>query len=160
MKAYKVEILVLDFEHMPEGDIVYFIENIKHLYPKVMSIQSKEIGEWNDDHPLNRKDTAKQTYDDLWKNDFRTLCSELLAALENAIRVIHHEDGTNHISTADAVIAKANAALAQPPAEFEKPTSRELFDLWKACNSPSVFGRMVLERWGNLSTPTYPNPEN
>jgi hypothetical protein len=31
-----------------------------------MSIQSKEIGEWSDDHPLNKKDTAKQAYDELW----------------------------------------------------------------------------------------------
>ena len=69
MKAYKVEVLVLDFEDMPEGEIVYFIESIKHLYPRVMSIQSKEIGEWDDDHPLNKIDTVKQTYEDLWKND-------------------------------------------------------------------------------------------
>jgi hypothetical protein len=27
MKAYKVEVLVLSFEDMPEDDIVYFIEN-------------------------------------------------------------------------------------------------------------------------------------
>jgi hypothetical protein len=53
---------------MSEDDIVYFIENIKHLYPTVMSIQSKEIGEWNDDHPLNKKDTVKQTYEELWGN--------------------------------------------------------------------------------------------
>lgn len=46
--------------------------------------------------------------------DYRALCAELLEALENAIRVIYHEDGTKHISTADAVIAKADAALAQP----------------------------------------------
>lgn len=46
--------------------------------------------------------------------DFRALCAELLEALENAIRVIYHEDGTKHISTADPVIAKADAALAQP----------------------------------------------
>lgn len=45
---------------------------------------------------------------------FRTLCAELLEALQNAIRVIYREDGTKHISTADAVIAKADAALAQP----------------------------------------------
>jgi len=43
--------------------------------------------------------------------DWRALCAELLEALENAIRVIYHEDGTKHISTADAVIAKADAAL-------------------------------------------------
>jgi len=46
--------------------------------------------------------------------DFRALCAELLEALENAIRVIYNEDGTKHISTADPVIAKADAALAQP----------------------------------------------
>jgi hypothetical protein len=33
-----------------------------------MSIQSKEIGEWNDDHPLNKTDTVKQTYEELWGN--------------------------------------------------------------------------------------------
>jgi hypothetical protein len=46
--------------------------------------------------------------------DWKALCSELLNALKNAIRVIYREDGTKHISTADAVIAKADAALAQP----------------------------------------------
>jgi hypothetical protein len=49
--------------------------------------------------------------------DFRALCAELLEALENAIRVIYNEDGTKHISTADPVIAKADAALAQPEPE-------------------------------------------
>jgi hypothetical protein len=52
--------------------------------------------------------------------DYRALCAELLDALENAIGVIYGEDGTKHISTADAVITKADAALAQP--EPEGPT--------------------------------------
>jgi len=51
--------------------------------------------------------------------DFRALCAELLEALENAIRVVYHEDGTKHISTADPVITKADAALAQ--SELEGP---------------------------------------
>ena len=49
--------------------------------------------------------------------DYRALCAELLDALENAIGVIYGEDGTKHISTADAVITKADAALAQPEPE-------------------------------------------
>jgi hypothetical protein len=49
--------------------------------------------------------------------DYRALCAELLNALENAIGVIYGEDGTKHISTADAVITKADAALAQPESE-------------------------------------------
>jgi hypothetical protein len=56
--------------------------------------------------------------------DFRALCAELLEALENAIRVIYNEDGTKHISTADPVIAKADAALAQPE-PVDRPTWTE-----------------------------------
>jgi hypothetical protein len=33
-----------------------------------MSIKSKEIGEWSDNHPLNKTDTVKQTYEELWGN--------------------------------------------------------------------------------------------
>ena len=47
-------------------------------------------------------------------SNYRALCAELLAELENAIRVIYHEDGTHHISAADAVIASADTALAEP----------------------------------------------
>ena len=59
--------------------------------------------------------------------DFRELCAELLEALENAIRIIYNEDGTKHISTADSVIAKADAALAQP--EPQEPSGAELLEL-------------------------------
>jgi hypothetical protein len=58
--------------------------------------------------------------------DFRALCAELLEALENAIRVIYNEDGTKHISTADPVIAKADAALAQPEPQGPVPVSERL----------------------------------
>jgi len=56
--------------------------------------------------------------------DFRALCAELLAELENAIRVIYREDGARHISSADPVITKADIALAQPA----QPEERELTD--------------------------------
>jgi len=91
--------------------------------------------------------------------DFRALCAELLEALKNAIRVIYHEDGTKHISTADAVIAKADAALAQP--EPQGPTDEELLDLmpesplWDPDVGPTdedkdalEYARAVLARWG------------
>ena len=58
--------------------------------------------------------------------DYKQLCAELLSELENAIRVIYREDGTRHISSADPVIAKADAALAQPEPEPERPTDEEL----------------------------------
>jgi hypothetical protein len=46
--------------------------------------------------------------------DFRALCAELADALHNAVRVIHHEDGTKHISTAYLALNRARAALAEP----------------------------------------------
>lgn len=47
--------------------------------------------------------------------DFRALCAELVDALDNAIRVIHHEDGTLHISAAEPVLDRARAALGGAP---------------------------------------------
>lgn len=32
----------------------------------------------------------------------------------------------------------------------QHPTTKELFELSKVCNSPSVFARQVLKRWGNV----------
>jgi hypothetical protein len=44
--------------------------------------------------------------------DFRALCAELTDALDNAVRVVHAEDGTQRISTAQPVLARARAALS------------------------------------------------
>lgn len=69
MKAYKVELLVLDHENTGEDGITFFLENVKYIYPKVMSIQSKEIGEFEDDHPLNQRDQCRQFYEELFKEE-------------------------------------------------------------------------------------------
>lgn len=55
MKAYKVELLVLDFENIGVSKDT-FREDFEYVFTRVMSIQSKEIGEWEDDNPLNRGD--------------------------------------------------------------------------------------------------------
>jgi hypothetical protein len=94
--------------------------------------------------------------------DFRALCAELLEALENAIRVIYHEDGTKHISTADPVIAKADAALAQP--ESQGPGPDDVTQLYyKHGGGDGMYGGMgevnfeeaveeALARWGRSAT--------
>ena len=51
MKAYKVELLVLDHDDI--GVCKETFEDIEYHLTQVMSIESKEIGEWDDDHPLN-----------------------------------------------------------------------------------------------------------
>lgn len=91
--------------------------------------------------------------------DFRALCGELLAALENAIRVIYNEDGTQHISTADDVIARADAALAAEPAPAPEggPSIEELAAIYyehiRGCDFMDQGGfedaaRDVLARYG------------
>lgn len=67
-KAYKVELLVLDGlnDEVGEGEIVYLLENLKYVFPSVMSIKSKDIGEWSDDHPLNSPHTRKEYYQNLF----------------------------------------------------------------------------------------------
>jgi hypothetical protein len=60
MKAYKFELICFD----PNGDcdlddMKYELRNQKYFCSKIHSIQSVEIGEWDDDHPLNNRDKSK-----------------------------------------------------------------------------------------------------
>jgi hypothetical protein len=56
--------------------------------------------------------------------DLGGLCANLLAALENAVRVIYREDGTQHISTAYPVMDRARIALQQASAVQRQPTPK------------------------------------
>ena len=57
MKAYKIEILVIDMDEIGEDEIKSVIENARYpnrcISPEVKNIQSVDIGEWHDEHPLN-----------------------------------------------------------------------------------------------------------
>lgn len=61
MKAYKVELLVIDFENIGEEEIVTLLENGKYIYPQVKDIKGVDI-EWSDDHPLNKRETCDSEY--------------------------------------------------------------------------------------------------
>jgi endonuclease YncB( thermonuclease family) len=54
MRVYRAEVMVVDFEDYGEEHIKACLE-IRHgeILPEVMSMQSRDIGEWSDDHPLN-----------------------------------------------------------------------------------------------------------
>jgi hypothetical protein len=67
MKAYKFELLVLDHENIGIDEMKETIEATRYVYPKVMDIQEADIGEWDDKHPLNKKNTVKQEYDRLFR---------------------------------------------------------------------------------------------
>ena len=72
MKAYKVTLLVIDFEQMSEQQVIDMIICARYpnrcISPSVQSIESRDIGEWSDDHLLNRKSTAEAEFERLFSS--------------------------------------------------------------------------------------------
>lgn len=74
MKAYKVELIIIDFDEVGEELIRYYIENTKYpnhcISPQIKLIEGKDIGEWHDNHPLNSLDLHDTEYAKIFsKND-------------------------------------------------------------------------------------------
>ena len=57
MKAYRIEVLVIDFEEIGGEVIAELMERVRYpndcVSPLVMSQQEADIGTWSDDHALN-----------------------------------------------------------------------------------------------------------
>ena len=66
MKAYKVELLIVDHDGLGAFNIRDAIENVNYpndcVCPKVMTITDADIGEWTDEHPLNHRDKMVAEY--------------------------------------------------------------------------------------------------
>lgn len=67
MKAYKFEILVIDHEEIGKNNITEMLKNVRHLYPSILEIKEAEIGEWYDEHPLNKKETQLEYCKNIFK---------------------------------------------------------------------------------------------
>jgi len=71
MKAYKLEILVIDFDNIGGEEIQNQIENTRYtndcIYPNVKKVLETDIGHWHDDHPLNKPETFKEYYEEIFK---------------------------------------------------------------------------------------------
>jgi hypothetical protein len=65
MKVYKVELMIIDFDDIGEN-IKTVLENAWYpnhcISPHVMHIESRDIGEWRDDHPLNLIGKSEEEY--------------------------------------------------------------------------------------------------
>jgi hypothetical protein len=60
MKAYKFEIVGFDPNGDYDlGDMIYELEDQEYGTYSIISVQSTEIGEWDDDHPLNNGNKQK-----------------------------------------------------------------------------------------------------
>ena len=66
MKVYKVELCIVDFDELGPDGISCVLENARYpnhcLNPGVMKIEAREIGEWDDDHPLNNRATKEAEF--------------------------------------------------------------------------------------------------
>ena len=61
MKAYILTIVVIDHDEIGGDEIVKTIENARYpnrcIDPHVEATAEHDIGEWDDDHPLNQNST-------------------------------------------------------------------------------------------------------
>jgi hypothetical protein len=62
MKVYELTVKIIDLDEVGEPEIRYVLENAHYpnrcIAPEVLSAREADVGEWSDDHPLNRPDTA------------------------------------------------------------------------------------------------------
>lgn len=68
MKVHRVVLLVVDHDNIGRDEVSGILENIKYpnhcMNPQVVLIETADIGEWSDDHPLNTTnpvELARQT---------------------------------------------------------------------------------------------------
>ena len=70
MKAYKITLLFLDFDEVGPQEAKSLIENARlpnRIDPgTVMDLQEADIGEWSDDHPLNKRATMAEAFRSLF----------------------------------------------------------------------------------------------
>lgn len=70
MKAYKVEILIVNFDGLTPQEISDVIENTRYpnrcIRPEVMNVEERDIGEWSDDHPFNNPELTREEYERLF----------------------------------------------------------------------------------------------
>ena len=70
MKAYTITLLFLDFDEVGPQEAKALIENARlpnHIHPgMVMETQEADIGEWSDDHPLNKRATMSEAFRSLF----------------------------------------------------------------------------------------------
>lgn len=56
MKAYEITLRIIDFYGLGPAEIKSVLENARYI---VASLREADIGEWSDDHPLNKASTAE-----------------------------------------------------------------------------------------------------
>lgn len=70
MQVHKVTICIVDHDRVGAKGIKEVIENESWpnhcINPQVVSVETREIGEWTDDNPLNQHKTFLSTFEKLF----------------------------------------------------------------------------------------------
>lgn len=61
MKAYRIVTYITDHEGIGIDEILFHLDS-KYLTVQVGAIDEIDIGEWDDDHPLNSYETDTEAY--------------------------------------------------------------------------------------------------
>jgi hypothetical protein len=113
MKAYKVEVLVLDFENYGKEQIDLMLGDVRGLSCSVRGIEEADIGEWTDEHPLNHRSTSDQEF----KRLFPVLQLEAQqagdVALKEAVAKFIKAKGRFHTEQNYTALVAAYDAIAQ-----------------------------------------------
>jgi len=71
MKAYLLTVLIVDHDEVGSNDIKTILQETRYpnrcIAPRVQSIREADIGEWDDDHPLNFTDISEDTLKEYFK---------------------------------------------------------------------------------------------
>lgn len=72
MKAYLLTVLIVDHDEVGIDDIKTILREARYpndcIAPHVLSHQESDIGEWDDDHPLNFTDISESTLKEYFKS--------------------------------------------------------------------------------------------
>jgi hypothetical protein len=76
MKAYLLQVLVIDHDHLGADEVERVLEDANYpnncIAPNVIKSQTAEIGDWDDDNPLNHSDTQAVEVDRLFNTKVLT----------------------------------------------------------------------------------------
>ncbi len=73
MEVHRITLYVVDMDFMGAEEVKSVLENTRYpnrcISPDVLDIETRDIGEWDDDHPLNKTATADDYYRKLFEKE-------------------------------------------------------------------------------------------
>ena len=99
MNVYKIEVIVIDFDELGAEGIKVEMENVRYpnrcISPDVINTKVRDIGVWQDDHPLNKHETRDAEIDRLFGvpdsddvEQWRLKHAKVVAERDHAYRVV------------------------------------------------------------------------